>query len=50
MEFEGKFTPMTKSHFVRSVTCANPRDLYLLPEYETEFEREEMIKEKCVLR
>eukprot|EP00210_Caulerpa_lentillifera_P001344 g1293.t1 len=32
------------------VTCANPRDLYLLPEYKTELEREEMVKEKCVLR
>jgi len=32
------------------VTCANPRDLYMLPEFESDFERKEQIREKCILR
>lgn len=34
----------------RSVTCAEPRFLKILPEFETSFERQESIADKCVLR
>lgn len=32
------------------VSCADPKELALAPEFETPLEREERIKEKCVLR